>query len=109
MHGRGFVGAEWTAEAVKRPLNYRLVIDRHGDGLTHFQVAGQHRIVKVEEQPLEAVLGRRIDERIVLEVLQRLKKLSCEKASRIDGARLQLLDKEVRPVFDAKDGPVQVG
>ena len=63
MHGRGFVGAEWTAEAVERLLDHRLVIDRHRYCLAHFQVAGQHRIVKVEVDRLIAGTGGRSSER----------------------------------------------
>src|SRR5438874_10869362 len=98
MIGRGVVGAQRRAKKpLERSSDDGLLIHRHGHRLAHFQVAGQHRVVKVEVQRLEAVLGGRIDERIVLKALVRLKILnSREMASSIEGARLQLLENEVK-------------
>jgi hypothetical protein len=58
MIKRGMVGAQRRAQPFERLSDDGLLIHRHGHGLAHFRVAGQHRIVKVEKQPLEGVLCR---------------------------------------------------
>ncbi len=52
-------------------LDQGLVINRHRHRLAHFRMAGQHRVVEVEVQRLEAGTGGRRDERIVAEALVR--------------------------------------
>jgi hypothetical protein len=46
-----------------------LLIDRHRYRLAHLWVAGQHSIVKVEEEPLECSTDGRRDECIVCQEL----------------------------------------
>jgi hypothetical protein len=104
------VGAQPTGKPVEGSIDHRLLIHRHR--LSQIQVAGRHRVVKVDEQCLEAVLWANIDERIVLEVLNRLKiALVCmrDKADGIDEPRLQILEGEIKTLDLREDDLVQVG
>ena len=104
------VGAQRRAKAFERSSDDGLLIYRHRHCLAHFRVAGQHRVVKVEVQCLEGVLGGRIDERIVLEALHRLKILDIrDQAGDIEGARPQLLESELSTINAAEDDLVQEG
>ncbi len=108
MVGRGMVGAQRRAQPLERVSDDGLLIHRHRHGRAHFRVAGQQRVVKVEVQRLEAVLGGWIDECIVLEALHRLKIRDIQDApDGIEGARLHLFEREV--IEGGEDELVQVG
>src|SRR5947209_5192524 len=81
---------------MQRTSDESLLIHRHCHRLAHFQMAGQHLIVKVEVQCFEAVERMRIDDRIVLEPLKVLKiawvLTEDDEAIGIQGTRLQFFE-----------------
>ena len=72
MIERVMVGAQRRGEAMPDMLDQGLLINGHRYRLAHFRVAGQHCVVKVEEQPLEVASGGRRDDRITAQALVRL-------------------------------------
>src|SRR6266566_3375658 len=75
------VGAQWRGEPVESSLDQGLLINGHRHGLAHFQVAGQHRVVKVEVHGLEVRAGGSSDERVILETLVRLPFLQIQESA----------------------------
>ena len=69
MIERGMISAQRCGDPVTSHLDQGLVINGHRHRLAHFQVAGQHRVVKVKEHRFVDVIGGRSDKRIVAEAL----------------------------------------
>ena len=84
------------------------MIDGHRHRLAHFQVGGQHLVMKVEVKRLEFCTGGRSDDRIVLETLILLCLAHIQKPGGIDRTRLQILESSVL-IDDVEDDLVQVG
>jgi hypothetical protein len=63
--------------------------------LAHFQVASQHRVVKVEVHRLEGCAGRSSNDHIIVEALVQGQLVEINESDRIDNPRLQVLENRV--------------
>src|SRR5262249_22725493 len=109
MQRRRMVRTQWGGESMQRPLDQRLLIDRTRDGLAHFLVRGQHRIVKVKEERFETGTRGRGDECIAAELLIRLESEASTQLRGVNSTCLEILEDGVVTGGNAEHQLVQVG
>src|SRR5690242_3618000 len=84
------------------------MINGHRHCLAHFQVASEHRVVKIEIHSFVNVICGRSDQRIVAESLVLWHLAHIEQPCRINGPSLQILENGLL-CDDVEDDFVQVG